>query len=77
MLSIVFFFRWQRSWGIAHRCSQLHSLGRLVQQRPEVLKNVKGMFPLLVSYILMYSIHSEVNLSLLWQGNSVGFHKCF
>ncbi|XP_050747193.1 T-cell activation inhibitor, mitochondrial isoform X2 [Gymnogyps californianus] len=33
---------WQRSWGIAHRCSQLHSLGRLVQQRPEVLKNVKG-----------------------------------
>ncbi|XP_068009034.1 T-cell activation inhibitor, mitochondrial isoform X3 [Melanerpes formicivorus] len=34
--------RWQRSWGIAHRCSQLHSLGRLVQQRPEVLKNVKG-----------------------------------
>uniref|UniRef100_A0A803V3G6 T cell activation inhibitor, mitochondrial n=1 Tax=Ficedula albicollis TaxID=59894 RepID=A0A803V3G6_FICAL len=33
---------WQRSWGIAHRCSQLHSLGRLVQQRPEVLENVKG-----------------------------------
>uniref|UniRef100_A0A8C6IQQ4 Uncharacterized protein n=1 Tax=Melopsittacus undulatus TaxID=13146 RepID=A0A8C6IQQ4_MELUD len=33
---------WQRSWGVAHRCSQLHSLGRLVQQRPEVLKNVKG-----------------------------------
>uniref|UniRef100_A0A8D0EIQ4 DUF4461 domain-containing protein n=1 Tax=Strix occidentalis caurina TaxID=311401 RepID=A0A8D0EIQ4_STROC len=31
-----------RSWGVAHRCSQLHSLGRLVQQRPEVLKNVKG-----------------------------------
>lgn len=43
MLSIVFLFRWQRSWGIAHRCSQLHSLGRLVQQRPEVLKNVKGI----------------------------------
>uniref|UniRef100_A0A8D2QTM3 T cell activation inhibitor, mitochondrial n=1 Tax=Zosterops lateralis melanops TaxID=1220523 RepID=A0A8D2QTM3_ZOSLA len=34
--------RWQRSWGIAHRCSQLHSLGRLVQQRPEILENVKG-----------------------------------
>lgn len=43
MLSIIFLFRWQRSWGIAHRCSQLHSLGRLVQQRPEVLKNVKGI----------------------------------
>uniref|UniRef100_A0A8C3CNP2 T cell activation inhibitor, mitochondrial n=1 Tax=Cairina moschata TaxID=8855 RepID=A0A8C3CNP2_CAIMO len=36
------YVRWQRSWGIAHRCSQLHSLGRLVQQRPEVVKNVKG-----------------------------------
>ncbi|KAM6089482.1 T-cell activation inhibitor, mitochondrial isoform 1-T1 [Chlamydotis macqueenii] len=34
--------RWQRSWGVAHRCSQLHSLGRLVRQRPELLKNVKG-----------------------------------
>ncbi|NXO02276.1 TCAIM protein, partial [Rhinopomastus cyanomelas] len=34
--------RWQRSWGVAHRCSQLHSLGRLVQQRPEALRNVKG-----------------------------------
>uniref|UniRef100_A0A674KE65 T cell activation inhibitor, mitochondrial n=1 Tax=Terrapene triunguis TaxID=2587831 RepID=A0A674KE65_9SAUR len=33
--------RWQRSWGIAHRCSQLHSLGRLAQQSPEVLRNVK------------------------------------
>lgn len=43
MLSITFLFRWQRSWGIAHRCSQLHSLGRLVQQRPEILENVKGI----------------------------------
>ncbi|XP_067417934.1 T-cell activation inhibitor, mitochondrial isoform X2 [Emydura macquarii macquarii] len=33
---------WQRSWGIAHRCSQLHSLGRLAQQSPEVLRNAKG-----------------------------------
>ncbi|XP_039380416.1 T-cell activation inhibitor, mitochondrial isoform X3 [Mauremys reevesii] len=33
---------WQRSWGIAHRCSQLHSLDRLAQQSPEVLRNVKG-----------------------------------
>ncbi|XP_006000632.1 T-cell activation inhibitor, mitochondrial [Latimeria chalumnae] len=34
--------RWQRSWGIAHRCSQLHSLSRLSHQNPEALKNVKG-----------------------------------
>ncbi|XP_043922582.1 T-cell activation inhibitor, mitochondrial isoform X2 [Protopterus annectens] len=34
--------RWQRSWGISHRCSQLHSLSRLSQQSPEILKNVKG-----------------------------------
>ncbi|XP_059584792.1 T-cell activation inhibitor, mitochondrial isoform X3 [Alligator mississippiensis] len=34
--------RWQRSWDIAHRCSQLHSLSRLAHQRPEVLMNVKG-----------------------------------
>uniref|UniRef100_A0A6J0U2Z4 T-cell activation inhibitor, mitochondrial isoform X1 n=1 Tax=Pogona vitticeps TaxID=103695 RepID=A0A6J0U2Z4_9SAUR len=34
--------RWQRSWGIAHRCSQLHSLSRLTQQSPEVRRNAKG-----------------------------------
>ncbi|XP_020849000.1 T-cell activation inhibitor, mitochondrial isoform X2 [Phascolarctos cinereus] len=34
--------RWQRSWGIAHRCGQLHSLGRLAQQNLQVLQNVKG-----------------------------------
>uniref|UniRef100_A0A6I8N3J1 T cell activation inhibitor, mitochondrial n=1 Tax=Ornithorhynchus anatinus TaxID=9258 RepID=A0A6I8N3J1_ORNAN len=34
--------RWQRSWGIAHRCSQLHSLSRLAQQNLETLKNAKG-----------------------------------
>ncbi|KAF7247863.1 T-cell activation inhibitor, mitochondrial [Varanus komodoensis] len=34
-------FRWQRSWGIAHRCSQLHSLSRLVQQSPETPRNAK------------------------------------
>ncbi|XP_037704551.1 T-cell activation inhibitor, mitochondrial isoform X2 [Choloepus didactylus] len=34
--------RWQRSWGIAHRCSQLHSLGRLAQQNLDILKNAKG-----------------------------------
>ncbi|XP_006169826.1 T-cell activation inhibitor, mitochondrial isoform X2 [Tupaia chinensis] len=34
--------RWQRSWGVAHRCSQLHSLGRLAQQSSEALRKAKG-----------------------------------
>ncbi|XP_034340156.1 T-cell activation inhibitor, mitochondrial isoform X3 [Arvicanthis niloticus] len=34
--------RWQRGWGVAHRCSQLHSLSRLAQQNLEPLQNVKG-----------------------------------
>ncbi|KAM5158370.1 T-cell activation inhibitor, mitochondrial [Mantella aurantiaca] len=34
--------RWQRSWGIAHRCGQLHSLSRLTQQSRESLKMAKG-----------------------------------
>ncbi|KAG8572864.1 hypothetical protein GDO81_012195 [Engystomops pustulosus] len=34
--------RWQRSWGIAHRCGQLHSLGRLIKHNCESLKNAKG-----------------------------------
>ncbi|XP_068092333.1 T-cell activation inhibitor, mitochondrial [Hyperolius riggenbachi] len=34
--------RWQRSWGIAHRCGQLHSLSRLAQQSRESLKMAKG-----------------------------------
>ncbi|ELV10199.1 hypothetical protein TREES_T100007034 [Tupaia chinensis] len=33
---------WQRSWGVAHRCSQLHSLGRLAQQSSEALRKAKG-----------------------------------
>nr|XP_020478000.1 T-cell activation inhibitor, mitochondrial isoform X4 [Monopterus albus] len=34
--------RWQRSWGVDHRCSQLRSLSRLSQQNPEVLINLQG-----------------------------------
>ncbi|XP_071777496.1 T-cell activation inhibitor, mitochondrial [Centroberyx gerrardi] len=34
--------RWQRSWGVAHRCCQLQSLSRLSQQNPEALINLKG-----------------------------------
>ncbi|KAA8591984.1 hypothetical protein FQN60_017358, partial [Etheostoma spectabile] len=34
--------RWQRSWGVAHRCSQLQSLSRLSQQSPDALINLQG-----------------------------------
>ncbi|KAK5862798.1 hypothetical protein PBY51_018158 [Eleginops maclovinus] len=34
--------RWQRSWGVAHRCSQLQSLSRLSQQDPRALRNLRG-----------------------------------
>ncbi|XP_077432764.1 T-cell activation inhibitor, mitochondrial [Vanacampus margaritifer] len=34
--------RWQRSWGVAHRCSQLQSLNRLAVQNPEAMRNLQG-----------------------------------
>ncbi|XP_054477767.1 T-cell activation inhibitor, mitochondrial [Anoplopoma fimbria] len=34
--------RWQRSWGVSHRCCQLQSLSRLSQQNPEALINLQG-----------------------------------
>ncbi|XP_061631397.1 T-cell activation inhibitor, mitochondrial isoform X1 [Phyllopteryx taeniolatus] len=34
--------RWQRSWGVAHRCSQLQSLNRLSMQNPEAMLNLQG-----------------------------------
>lgn len=34
--------RWQRSWGVAHRCCQLQSVSRLSQQNPEALINLQG-----------------------------------
>lgn len=34
--------RWRKSWGIAHRCSQLHSLSRFAQQNSAILHNIKG-----------------------------------
>ncbi|XP_034385075.1 T-cell activation inhibitor, mitochondrial isoform X1 [Cyclopterus lumpus] len=34
--------RWQRSWGVSHRCCQLLSLSRLSQQNPEALVNLQG-----------------------------------
>ncbi|XP_062848300.1 T-cell activation inhibitor, mitochondrial [Trichomycterus rosablanca] len=34
--------RWQRKWGVAHRCCQLQSLSRLAVQNPEALLNLRG-----------------------------------
>lgn len=34
--------RWQRSWGLAHKCCQLQSLSRLAEQNPEALINLQG-----------------------------------
>lgn len=34
--------RWERSWGVAHKCSQLQSLCRLSHQNPEALINLQG-----------------------------------
>lgn len=34
--------RWQRSWGVTHRCSQLQSLNRLAVQNPEAMLNLQG-----------------------------------
>nr|XP_061789983.1 T-cell activation inhibitor, mitochondrial-like [Nerophis lumbriciformis] len=34
--------RWQRSWGVAHRCAQLQSLNRLSMQNPEAMLNLQG-----------------------------------
>ncbi|XP_077577531.1 T-cell activation inhibitor, mitochondrial [Stigmatopora nigra] len=34
--------RWQRSWGVAHRCAQLQSLNRLSIQNPEAMLTLQG-----------------------------------
>ncbi|XP_064201519.1 T-cell activation inhibitor, mitochondrial isoform X1 [Anguilla rostrata] len=48
--------RWQRSWGVAHRCCQLQSLSRLSQQNPESLHNLRG-------HILVFTDQSGMNAS--------------
>ncbi|XP_029959397.1 T-cell activation inhibitor, mitochondrial [Salarias fasciatus] len=35
--------RWQRSWGVSHRCCQLQSLSRLSQQNPDNMINLQGL----------------------------------
>ncbi|KAL0985296.1 hypothetical protein UPYG_G00155150 [Umbra pygmaea] len=48
--------RWQRSWGITHRCCQLQSLSRLSQQNPEAVLNLKG-------HTVIFTDQSGVNAS--------------
>ncbi|KAJ8290792.1 hypothetical protein GJAV_G00017620 [Gymnothorax javanicus] len=48
--------RWQRSWGVAHRCCQLQSLSRLSQQSPESLHNLRG-------HTLVFTDQSGMNAS--------------
>ncbi|XP_055490662.1 T-cell activation inhibitor, mitochondrial isoform X3 [Leucoraja erinacea] len=45
---------WRKSWGIAHRCSQLHSLSRFAQQNSAILHNIKGC-------TLIFAEHSGMN----------------
>ncbi|XP_062912750.1 T-cell activation inhibitor, mitochondrial isoform X1 [Mobula hypostoma] len=46
--------RWRKSWGVAHRCSQLHSLNRFAQQNSAVLHNIKGC-------TIIFAEHSGMN----------------
>ncbi|KAG5271861.1 hypothetical protein AALO_G00184950 [Alosa alosa] len=48
--------RWQRSWGMAHRCCQLQSLSRLALQSPEALRQLRG-------HTILYSDQSGMNAS--------------
>lgn len=34
--------RWQRKWGVAHKCCQMQSLSRLSLQNPEAMPNLRG-----------------------------------
>ncbi|XP_072906196.1 T-cell activation inhibitor, mitochondrial isoform X1 [Hemitrygon akajei] len=46
--------RWRTSWGVSHRCSQLHSLNRFAQQNSAVLHNIKGC-------TIIFAEHSGMN----------------
>lgn len=48
--------RWQRKWGVAHKCSQLQSLSRLSTQSPEALLNLRG-------HIIIFTDQSGMNAS--------------
>uniref|UniRef100_UPI00398EB68A T-cell activation inhibitor, mitochondrial isoform X1 n=2 Tax=Pristiophorus japonicus TaxID=55135 RepID=UPI00398EB68A len=46
--------RWQKSWGVAYRCSQLHSLARFARQNSPILHNIQGC-------TLIFADHSGMN----------------
>ncbi|XP_028326799.1 T-cell activation inhibitor, mitochondrial isoform X2 [Gouania willdenowi] len=46
--------RWQRRWGVDHKCCQLQSLSRLSQQSPEALINLQG-------HTVVFADQSEMN----------------
>lgn len=48
--------RWQRSWGVSHRCCQLQSLSRLSLQSPEALVHLQG-------HTVVFSDESGMNAS--------------
>nr|XP_055066732.1 T-cell activation inhibitor, mitochondrial isoform X1 [Misgurnus anguillicaudatus]XP_055066733.1 T-cell activation inhibitor, mitochondrial isoform X1 [Misgurnus anguillicaudatus] len=48
--------RWQRKWGVAHKCGQLQSLSRLSTQSPEALHNLRG-------HIIVFTDQSGMNAS--------------
>ncbi|TRY90615.1 hypothetical protein DNTS_003684 [Danionella cerebrum] len=48
--------RWQRGWGVAHRCCQLQSLSRLSAQNPSAIFNLKG-------HIIIFTDQSGMNAS--------------
>ncbi|KAM9722991.1 T-cell activation inhibitor, mitochondrial isoform 2-T2 [Menidia menidia] len=48
--------RWQRGWGVSHRCCQLQSLSRLSQQSPEALAPLQG-------HTLVFADQSAMNAS--------------
>ncbi|KAI4811738.1 hypothetical protein KUCAC02_014614 [Chaenocephalus aceratus] len=62
--------RWQRSWGVAHRCSQLQSLSRLSQQDPGALRNLRG-------HTVMFADQSGLNASgHIMLGTMDVHHQC-
>ncbi|KAM6968344.1 T-cell activation inhibitor, mitochondrial [Aplochiton taeniatus] len=48
--------RWQRSWGVAHRCCQLQSLSRLSLQNPGAMVNLRG-------HTILFADQSGMNAS--------------
>ncbi|KAF5896105.1 T-cell activation inhibitor, mitochondrial isoform X1, partial [Clarias magur] len=48
--------RWQRKWGVAHRCCQMQSLSRLSSQNPEAMTNLRG-------HTILFTDQSGMNAS--------------